>query len=54
MTFSATKSYLATMVGLGWGDGAIDLDSLVGELVQDGGFEPGTPNAKITWRCSSP
>ena len=30
MTFSATKSYMATMVGLAWGDGKIpDLDDPV-------------------------
>ena len=29
MTFSATKSYLSTMVGLAWGEGLLDLDELV-------------------------
>eukprot|EP01051_Picozoa_sp_SAG22_P009105 SAG22_NODE_735_length_7542_cov_11.695956_2_plen_412_part_00 len=50
MTFSATKSYLATMVGLAWGDQKIaSLDDKVGLLVADGGFEP-PHNSEITWR----
>ena len=49
MTFSATKSYLATMVGLAWGDGQVSLDSKIGESVHDGGFDS-EHNAKITWR----
>ena len=36
MTFSATKSYMSTTVGLAWGDGLIpDLDAPVGELVKE-------------------
>ena len=49
MTFSATKSYLSTMVGLAWGEGLMDLDDQVGDKVHDGGFE-GDHNSKITWR----
>lgn len=49
MTFSATKSYLSTCVGLALDRGLIaDLDAPVRLLVDDGGFEP-PHNANITW-----
>lgn len=50
MTFSASKSYLATVAGLALDRGLIrDLDDPVREYVDDGGFEP-PHNSKITWR----
>ena len=50
MTFSASKSYLATLAGLALDRGLIrDLDDPVREYVNDGGFEP-PHNSKITWR----
>ena len=50
MTFSASKSYLATLAGLALDDGLIrDLDDPVREYVDDGGFDP-PHNSKITWR----
>lgn len=50
MTFSASKSYLATLAGLALDHGLIrDLDDPVREYVDDGGFEP-PHNSKITWR----
>ncbi len=49
MTFSATKSYLSTVVGLAWGDGLLVLDDKIGSSVKDGGFD-GVHNSKITWR----
>src|SRR5580765_7484577 len=50
MTFSASKSYLATMAGLALDQGLIrDLDDPIREYVDDGGFEP-PHNSKITWR----
>ena len=50
MTFSASKSYLATLAGLALDGGLIrDLDDPVREYVDDGGFEP-PHNSKITWR----
>ena len=50
MTFSASKSYLATLAGLALDRGLIrDLDEPVREYVDDGGFEP-PHNSKITWR----
>ncbi|MDX1395497.1 MAG: serine hydrolase [Gemmatimonadota bacterium] len=50
MTFSVTKSYLSTVVGLAWDDGLIpDLDAPVRELIRDGGFDS-PHNARITWR----
>ena len=50
MTFSVTKSYLATVGGLAWDRGMIgDLDDRVGDRVTDGGFES-EQNAPITWR----
>lgn len=49
MTFSTTKSYLSTVVGLAWGDGLLALDDKIGSSVRDGGFD-GDHNSKITWR----
>ena len=50
MTFSASKSYLATLAGLALDGGLIrDLDDPVREYVDDGGFDP-PHNSKITWR----
>jgi hypothetical protein len=50
MTFSASKSYLATLAGLALDGGLIrDLDDPVREYVDDGGFEP-PHTSKITWR----
>jgi CubicO group peptidase (beta-lactamase class C family) len=50
MTFSASKSYVATMAGLALDRGVIrDLDDRVREYVDDGGFE-GPHNGRISWR----
>jgi len=50
MTFSVTKSYLSTVVGLAWDSGRIsDLDEPEGVLIGDGGFDS-PHNARITWR----
>jgi CubicO group peptidase (beta-lactamase class C family) len=50
MTFSASKSYVATMAGLALDQGLIrDLDDRVREYVDDGGFDP-PHNDRITWR----
>jgi CubicO group peptidase (beta-lactamase class C family) len=50
MTFSTTKSYLATLAGLAWDHGLIpDLDAPVRETVHDGGFDS-PQNARITWQ----
>lgn len=50
MTFSVTKSYLATVVGLAWDRGLIrDIDDRVRDYVDDGGFDS-IQNAPITWR----
>ena len=50
MTFSCTKSYLSTMVGLACADGILkDLDEPVAVKVHDGGFDS-EHNAHITWR----
>jgi CubicO group peptidase (beta-lactamase class C family) len=50
MTFSASKSYVATMAGLALDRGLIrDLNELVRDSVDDGGFE-GPHNGRITWR----
>lgn len=50
MTFSVTKSYLSTVVGLAWDQGLIpDLDAPQSELIDDGGFDS-PHNAPITWR----
>jgi hypothetical protein len=49
-TFSATKSYLATTVGLAYDDGLIrDLADSVVQYVRDGTFDS-PHNAKITWQ----
>lgn len=50
MTFSAVKSYLATMWAIAWRDGLIQsLDARVAETVRDGSFDS-AHNAPITWR----
>ena len=50
MTFSVSKSYLATLAGLALDRGLIrDLDDPVREYVDDGGFDP-PHNSKVTWR----
>jgi CubicO group peptidase (beta-lactamase class C family) len=50
MTFSASKSYLATLAGLALDRGLIrSIDDPVREYVDDGGFDP-PHNSKITWR----
>ncbi|MDX1576963.1 MAG: serine hydrolase [Gemmatimonadota bacterium] len=50
MTFSVTKSYLSTLIGVAWDRGLIpDLDAPVAELIRDGGFDS-PHNAAITWR----
>ncbi len=50
MTFSAAKSYLATLAGLALDRGLIrDLDDPVRAYVDDGGFDP-PHNRSITWR----
>jgi CubicO group peptidase (beta-lactamase class C family) len=50
MTFSISKSYLATVAGLALDDGLIrSLDDPIREYVDDGGFDP-PHNSKITWR----
>lgn len=50
MTFSVSKSYLATVGGLAFDRGKItDLDQRVGVLVKDGGFDS-PHDAPITWR----
>lgn len=49
MTFSVTKSYLSTIVGLASDDKIIsNLNSPVGDLVWDGTFD-GVHNSQITW-----
>jgi CubicO group peptidase (beta-lactamase class C family) len=49
MTFSATKSYLATLAGLAWDRGLIgDLADPVRNSVDDGGFDS-PHNSSITW-----
>ncbi len=50
MTFSISKSYLATLTGLALDRGIIrSIDDPVREYVDDGGFDP-PHNSKITWR----
>jgi len=50
MTYSASKSYLATLAGLALDRGLIrDLDERVRTSVDDGGFD-GPHNGAITWR----
>ncbi len=49
MTFSVTKSYLATVAGLAWNDSLIrDVDDRIGDYVTDGTFAS-DHNASITW-----
>lgn len=50
MTFSVSKSFVATMAGLALDRGLLtDLDAPVRALVDDGGFD-GPHNGAITWR----
>jgi len=50
MTFSVTKSYVSTCVGLAHDAGLIkDLDAPVRDLVDDGGFDS-AQNRPITWK----
>ena len=49
MTFSVTKSYLSTTVGLAFDDGLINLSDPVAKYVWDGTFA-GPHNSKITWQ----
>ncbi|MCA1778832.1 MAG: beta-lactamase family protein [Xanthomonadaceae bacterium] len=50
MTFSAVKSYLATVAGIALRDGLIDsIDDPAGDYVRDGKFDD-EHNAQITWR----
>jgi len=50
MTFSASKSYVATSAGLALDRGAIrDIDDRVRDTVDDSGFD-GPHNSQITWR----
>lgn len=49
MTFSVTKSYLATVAGIAWQNGDIrDFNDTVQDYVWDGSFE-GAHNSQITW-----
>jgi CubicO group peptidase (beta-lactamase class C family) len=49
MTFSCTKSYLSTVMGLGWDDRLVDdLEEPVRAKVRDGGFQS-AHNSQITW-----
>lgn len=49
MTFSVTKSYLSTLLGLALDRGLVkDVRDLVGNYVQDGGYDS-EHNVKITW-----
>ncbi len=50
MTFSATKSYLATLAGIARDRGLLgSLEEPVGVRIRDGGFDS-THNAQITWQ----
>jgi CubicO group peptidase (beta-lactamase class C family) len=50
MTFSATKSYVSTLVGLAKDRGMLgSMDELVRERIADGGFDS-DHNSTITWR----
>ena len=50
VTYSVTKSFLSTTVGLAVADGLIrSVDDPVGDYVDDGGFDS-PHNAQITWR----
>jgi CubicO group peptidase (beta-lactamase class C family) len=48
LTFSATKSYLSTVVGLAWDDGLFNVTDRVSQYVTDGTFS-GAHNSMITW-----
>jgi len=49
MTFSVTKSFLSTIMGIAEDEGLImDTQNLVGDYIWDGTFD-GTHNSKITW-----
>ena len=50
MTFSATKSYLSTVVGLAWGDGLLALDDKIGSSVKDGALDGPVP-ATLVSKC---
>jgi CubicO group peptidase (beta-lactamase class C family) len=50
MTFSVTKTFLSTIVGLAWQEGLIrDVNDLVREYVPQEGLFDGPHNSKITW-----
>jgi len=50
MTFSVTKTFLSTVVGLAWQRGLIhDVNDRVAPYVTEGGFFEGEHNAPITW-----
>jgi CubicO group peptidase (beta-lactamase class C family) len=50
MTFSVTKSFLSTVVGLAWQKGLIrDVNDLVRDYVAQPGLFDGPHNSKITW-----
>jgi len=52
VTFSCTKSYIATLVGLAVDQGKIrNVDDLVSKYVKDGGYSS-PQNSSITWRHS--
>ena len=48
-TYSAAKSMMATVAGIGVRDGLIRLDEPVGRLVRDGGYDS-PQNARVTWK----
>jgi len=53
MTFSVTKSYLSTMLGLALDEGLIkDVHDRVGNYVHDGGYDS-EHNAPITWHMTA-
>jgi CubicO group peptidase (beta-lactamase class C family) len=50
MTFSVTKTFLSTVVGLAWQKGLIrDVNDRVAEYVPQAGLFDGAHNSKITW-----
>jgi CubicO group peptidase (beta-lactamase class C family) len=50
MTFSVTKSFLSTVVGIAWQKGFIrDVNDLVRDYVPHAGLFDGPHNSKITW-----
>jgi CubicO group peptidase (beta-lactamase class C family) len=50
MTFSVTKTFLSTVVGLAWQKGLIrDVNDLVRDYVPETGLFDGPHNSKITW-----